>query len=278
MAKPTQAPVGVKIVFDFKDYKEYLRYILDARDAGSRGARSALATAAQCQIAYVSQVLNGNANFSPEQADLINEFLAHGSEEADYFMLLVMKGRAGSVRLEKYYQKHIERTLERRNNLTQKLADRVLSSEAQMVYYSQWYHSAIHVMLSIPGFNTKEKIARYLKLELKTVVDALDYLTSVGLVVREGERYILGKTKVFLKKGTPMFAVNHANWRQQAIRAIDQARMEDQHFTAVVSLSKDDAQKLQKMMSEFIDQAVAVVLPSKEEELHCMCFDFFKMA
>ena len=56
-------------LLDYSDYKAYLRAATDA----SRGLRTALARSLGCQTAYVSQILNGGAQLSLEQAEAIAE-------------------------------------------------------------------------------------------------------------------------------------------------------------------------------------------------------------
>ena len=93
-----------KTIFEFDDYKAYLKHFSARRPKGGRGFRAEIARCASCQTAYVSQVLNSNANFSLEQAQALNKLLLHNKEEGQYFLLLVQFHRAGSRDLRSHFQ------------------------------------------------------------------------------------------------------------------------------------------------------------------------------
>lgn len=265
-------------VFDYKDYKKYLVDALDKGPTGGRGSRSALAAAAGCQTAYVSQVFNGNANFSLEQADLINKFLAHGAEESDFFMLLVQHARAGTKSLQGYYLNQINKTLERRLVLKDRLdVKKTLSREDQVQYYSRWYYSTVHVALSIPELQTKEALAKYLGLPLSQVAEILDFLVSVGLADHEKGRFKIGAARLHLGSDSTMISNHHSNWRMQAMRSLDRGANDDMHYSSVVTMSKDDVVKLKLLLVEWLKEAKALIRESKEEEVHAFCVDFFKV-
>lgn len=112
-----------KDLFESVDYKQYLIDVLTSNTLGGRGARTTLAQAAGCQLAFISQVLNGNADFSLEQADGISRYLSQNSKERDYFLLLVQYARAGTESL----RAHFMRQIKERNTEARRLADRFRS-------------------------------------------------------------------------------------------------------------------------------------------------------
>jgi uncharacterized protein (TIGR02147 family) len=265
-------------VFDYRDYKKYLVDSLDARPGGGRGSRSALAEATGCQTAYVSQVLNGNANFSLEQADLINKFLGHAADEADFFLLLVQHGRAGTHSLRSYFMGQINKILEKRLVIKDRLdVKKALSREDQVLYYSNWLYAMVHVMLSIPEFQNREAIAKYLGLPLQRVSEILDFLLSVGLAKRDQGRFKIGDARLHLGSDSAMFAKHHTNWRVQAMRSLDRSGNDDTHYSSVVTLTKEDAVKIRLMIIDFIKEVKVVVKEAKEEEVHAFCLDFFQV-
>jgi hypothetical protein len=109
-----------KAIFEFKSYKPYLKYETEYGSA-RRGQKSLLAKALHCQSAYLSQVLNGRAELSFEQAYRVCEFFKLGQDEQDYFLLLVQKDRAGIQDLKNYYQKKIDQLLEKRMDVKKRL-------------------------------------------------------------------------------------------------------------------------------------------------------------
>src|SRR6185437_4362530 len=94
-------------IFEFTDYKAYLRAWIAARPRAGHGEKSRIAEAASCHLAYVSQVLNASAHFSAEQLVALSDYLGQNEEERDYFLLLLSRARAGSRRLERFYDAKI---------------------------------------------------------------------------------------------------------------------------------------------------------------------------
>ncbi|HLD99879.1 MAG TPA: TIGR02147 family protein [Bdellovibrionota bacterium] len=263
-------------IFDFKDYKAYLNENFKTRPSGGRGVRSALANAIGCQSAYVSQVLNGPAHFSLEQADLINQFLGHTSDESGFFLLLVQLARAGTQSLRSHFQTQIEAVIGKRLILKNRLdVKQTLSPENQAVYYSAWYYAAVHVMLSIPELQTREALIRHLRLPPQRITDVLNFLVSVKLAVKSGTRYQIGTTRIHLPSDSPLISKHHTNLRMLAIQSLDRNEEKDLHYSSVVTISKDDVLKIKSELVKNIETLKKVIRDSKEEVGYCLSFDFF---
>jgi uncharacterized protein (TIGR02147 family) len=266
-----------KSVFEYSHYKTYLRDRTGAR--GSKlGVKSALARTMGCQPTYLSQVLHDHAHLSLEQAEKVNEFFGHNKEESDFFLLLVQKERAGTPSLAAYFQEHLNEILRRRLILSKRLGEKVvLNEQNQSVYYSSWIYAAIHIALTIPKLRTREAIGTFLKLPLKKVSSALDFLCSVGLARAQGSSYSVGETQVRLSSGSYNLIRHHSNWRTQALEALDREELADLHYSGVISLSREDVIKVKNILLEAISQSQNVVRDSKEEELYAVALDFFTL-
>lgn len=267
-----------KTVFEYRDYKKYLADWIESRPGQGRGERSRIAQALNCHLAYVSQVLGGGAQFSPEQAEMLNRHLGHDSEETDFFMLLVSLGRAGTKALEAYYSKLIQQTLERRAVLKNRLNyQKTLSKEDQATYYSAWYYAAIHLLLGVPELQTKKALSEYLGLSLQRVSQVLDFLVGVGLAQEEGNRYRIGATSIHLGNDSPLISKHHSNWRMQALQSLERERPEELHYSSVVTMSRADLEKIRSILVGAIEQVRGVVRESKEEALFCYSLDLFEV-
>jgi len=264
-------------IFDYKDYKKYLNDLIASKPKGGRGIRSTLASAMGCQTAYITRVLNGSAHISLEQAQKANRFFSHSDDEADFFLLMVLNTRAGTVDLKKQISKHIDTVLQKRLILKDRLdVKRTLSRVDQATYYSAWYYGAIHMMLTVPRFQNKEVIAEKLNLRIKKVSEVLEFLTSVGLAVGTHGVYKVGTTRIHLENDSPMISKHHTNWRIRAIDSMDKKdEREDLHYSSVVSVSNDDIYKIKSIMIKAIEEIRAVVKESKEESVACYTMDFF---
>ena len=264
-------------IFDYTDYKKYLKDGLKQKPKGGHGFKSAMASAIHCQSAYISRVLNGGAHFSLEQAYALNGFLGHSEEEAEFFILLVSYARAGTQPLEKFFLRKINEILNRRLILKERFKIKMkLSFEDQAKYYSSWHFAAIHILLSIPQFQTKQVIAEYLRLPSSKVSEALNFLIQSRLVIREGERFKIGKNRIHLGSDSPLIAKHHLNWRLKAIQNIENEE-EDLHYSSIVSISKDDLYKIKTNLIKTIEEFNDTVKKSKEEKLQCFTLDFFSV-
>lgn len=266
-----------KSIFEHRNYKSYLKQWVE-RPGRRRGERSRMAEALRCHTAYISQVLNGHADFSLEQGALLNRHLEHSADESHFFLLLLQLARAGNAELRDYFQKQIDQVHDSRMVLKNRLeVNKALSKEDQMTFYSSWHYGAIHVLISVPQFQTKESLAHVLRLPIEKVNEMLSFLEKIGLAVQDGLRWKMGTSSVFIDSSSPMIGKHHTNWRIQAMQSLDRLDIEDLHYSAPISLSKDDFQKIREMFVDVIRRAREIVKPSKEEIAACYCLDLFKI-
>ncbi|MEQ1664629.1 MAG: TIGR02147 family protein [Bdellovibrionales bacterium] len=267
-----------KSVFDYLSYKAYLSDLIRQNPNYGHGFKSKIAKALNCQTAYLSQVLNRGANFSLEQAADLNQLLAHGKDEAKFFILLVQLERAGTTLLKNFIKNEINEIIARREVLKERVVKSdSLSTENQMKYYSRWYFSALHMLATIPELQTKEAMARALQLPLNIVSDALEFLETVGLVKSEGGKFTPGATQLFLGSDSPMIAQLHSNWRIKSLESLSRDFKNDLHYSSCATLSKSDFRAVKELLIKSINEARAIIKNSKEEELICFTLDFFSL-
>jgi uncharacterized protein (TIGR02147 family) len=265
-------------IFSHASYKSYLRAIETQDPRGGRGFRSRLAQALRCNIAYISQVLNKNAQLGLEQAEELNSFLGHSTEESELFLLLVQHERAGSQKLAARLKGQIEsRRAERlllRNRVDIKQS---LSPAHQIRYYSSWEYGAVHVSLAVPGLDEPEAIARELGIPRRRVSEILEFLAQVGLASPKNGRYVLGQARIFLKSDSPMVWKHHTNWRLRAIQSFQEARSDRLHLSTVFSASGEDLKRMKALLLNCIEEVRGKIKDSKDEAVHCLNVDFFDL-
>ena len=266
-------------VFDHDNYKKYLGFVLRSRAKEGRGYQSRMAEAASCRAAYISQVLNGEAHLSPEQAEGLNELLGHNQEEANYFLLLVHHGRAGTAALRARLKDQVTAAREKRLVLKDRVDIKAeLSPADQATYYSAWYYAAVHILVTIPAYQSRDAIEGYVRLPRPRLNEVLDFLRAVGLVKVEGERVTPGVSRIFLGNDSPMITRHHTNWRVRAMESLDRDFKHDLHFSTVVSIAAEDALKMKELLVKSIESARAVATRSTQEtELQCLCVDLFRV-
>jgi uncharacterized protein (TIGR02147 family) len=265
-------------VFEFTSYKAYLLAWIQSRPHQGRGERSRIAVTLRCQLAYVSQVLNGPAHFSFEQAEALNQLLNHTDDEADFFHLLVQLERAGTSALKSRIQRKIKKILNDRLILRNRLEfEETLSREDQAIYYSSWYYAGVHVAVAIPALQTREALVRALRLPVSRVTQILEFLVSRGLVEESKGRYSTGNTRIHLESDSPMIAKHHVNWRMQAVQAIEKESADELHYSSVITASEGDIPRIREVLVKAIEQIREIVKPSKDEALYCYSLDLFNL-
>jgi Domain of unknown function (DUF4423) len=262
-------------VFEFRDYRKYLAARADA--AEERGVISRLAEAAQCQPSHMSRVLSLQLHLTPDQAFRVAEFWRLDEDERTYFLKLVEYDRSGDHRYRAHLAQELADLKTRQEDLAARLdRPKIGSAEQEMKYYSSWHWSAVHVITSIPRFQTPAAIATRLGLPEPVVLQTLKTLETFGLVTHARDRWIFVPAHHHLPKTSPLNAGQHANWRSRAVLDSQNPASDGVHYTVVQSVSKADFEKIKQLVLDTIDQYARVAGPSKEEELVTLAVDFFR--
>lgn len=266
-------------VFEYPDYKAYLLKALEQRSQAGKGQRTKFAEFLGCRPSYISSVLNEIQDLSPEQAQATNEFLGHTETESDYFLNLVLYARAGTPSLRKVYLEKLKQLrdahLQIKNRVPEK--KKVLSEKDQARYYGAWYFAAIHMMVSLPPFRTREKITAALGLPAKTVGEVVEFLLEIGILKTQGAELRQGETNLFVGTDSPFLSRHLLNWRTQAIRSLDHPQKQDLHYSSVITCSKEDALKIREEIMAAIQNIRKTIQASKDETLMVYSFDFFSL-
>ena len=266
-------------IFGFQDYRAYLLSMAGNSDRRS-GLRLRLAKIAGCQPAYLSQILKGSANLSLEQAFRIARFLNHGPDEREMFLLLVQRERAGDADLRAHFDAQIQGVLDRRHLIKNRLKNQEsLGADDQAIYYGRWLCGCLHIIVTIPGLQTREAIANYLSLPIDDVGETLDFLESCGLILRDdGGSYRIGPRHIHLPDSSPNIRKHHANWRLKALQSLDRpTRKNEAHYSVLVTLSRTDAALIRERILRLIDETMQSVTASPEEVLFCQVIDWFEI-
>lgn len=265
-----------KSLFEHEDYKAYLRDRIEDSPSKGRGMKLKIAEYTGCQTSFISQVLNGTANFSLEQGIKLNKFFDHTKEESRYFIFLLHSERAGSEELKSFLKDEMKEIVDKRSDLKNRIEIKnSLKKVDQQVYYSSWLYACIHIMTSIPAYQTPQAMAKHLNLPREKVMEVLTFLEETGLAQKNGVRYEIGVTKIHLSKDSPQIQRHHTNWRMQAINAVDMNLPQDLHYSTVVSMAESDVAQVKEILIKSIEECRKVIRESKEERVQTICIDFF---
>ena len=112
---------------------------------------------------------------------------------------------------------------------------------------------------------------------LKIVSEVLDYLISAGLVTETADKINIGKKRIHLGPDSPLLPKHHANWRIQALKSIDEKSQENLHFSGLLALSYQDAEKVKSLILKLISENERILKNTSEEAVFCVGIDFFKV-
>lgn len=265
-------------VFDFESYKPYLNAWIQCQPHQGHGSRAVIARAVGCQTAYISQILRGSAHLSPEQSEKIAQLFGLSEEETSYFLLLVQKDRAGTASLRNHSLRQIRNIQGQRQQLKNRLVSEMgLNLEAQATYFSSWIYSAIHVLVTIPEYQQRERISEYLQLPRNVVDGVLKFLINCRLITESSGGLRPGTSRMHLPHDSPLIARHHINWRLRAVRDLEVRREESLHYSSCVSISRKDAAEIREQLLKTIEAMKSRVKESPEESLHSICLDFFEI-
>ncbi len=264
-------------LWEFTQYRAYILFKVDAEGVRS-GSRKALAAALQVHTTYVSQVLKEKADFSLEQGEAINTFFNHTEEEGDYFLLLLMKDRAGSTKLRKRFEIKIQKMRDERLNISKRLnADNAISEKDRERFYSSALYGAAHVLCSLPHYQNVPALAEALSLPRNKTAEVVEFLIRIGVLKTARDRLVPGPRHVHLGNDSEMILKHHINWRMHSISNLQFLDKEDLHYSACLSVSNAGAFQIKENILESLKKTVAIVGEAQAETGYVLNFDFYKL-
>lgn len=264
-------------VFDFHSYTAYLKAAFDHPGA-EKGMRSRLAKALGCQTSFVSQVMSGRLHFSLEHGLTITQFLRLNAAETQYFLMLLQKAKAGSMALQNYFDNEIAGLRKKRELIKERIeVHGELSEKDQIIYYSAWWYMAVHILVALPGLNTRSALIKRLNLPAKNIDRALRFLKQASLIVESNGVFKIGKTRIHLGTGSPFLPRHHVNWRIKAIEVAEKAHSQDLQYSALLGISRADGKKIRNLLLNLVQKTEPIIIKSKEEAPYVMLLDFFEL-
>ncbi|MGZ3724004.1 MAG: TIGR02147 family protein [Bdellovibrionales bacterium] len=266
-------------IFNFKDFRGFMRAQWKAMPKAGYGQSRKLAEHLGVHTTLVSQIMQGDKAFTPEQAASACEFFALNDLETDYFLLLVQLDRAGTPVLRRALTRQIETVQRQARELSNRLvAKGKLTEEHRAVFYSDWIYSAVRQLTAIDGFQSVDKIAAHLNFSKKRIKEAVEFLLSVGLCKEESGRLRIGPASTHVESSSAWVRLHHLNWRNKSIEALNQNGPAQLHYTAPMTLSRADAEQIREMIAKFLESVDRVIEPSPSESLHCLNIDWFEVS
>lgn len=263
-----------KSVFEFATYKPYLAYRLSSKE--HRGQLSRAAEAIQTQRSYLSRVISEELQLTPDHAFKLARFWKLNAAERQYFCLLVDFDRAADPEFRAHLKQQAQEMKAKHDSVQERAARTAFSVDTfQLGYFSSWIWTALHFLTSIPAFQTEEALADRLGLKREQLRFYLEQLSAQNFIEHKGSRWVYKGGEFHAPKNSPLVLLHHQNWRQRAILDAQDFSHSNVHFTAVHTVSKQDAESIKALMLEFITESSAIAAPSNPEEAVAVTCDFF---
>ena len=265
-------------VYEFDDYKKFIKSSFSKQENSGRGQRFRLAQFLGCQDSYISLVLNGDRQFSVEQAEGTARFLHLGEEEKEFFILLLLRERAGTVQARRYFSSKLDEKRRAFQDFRSRVQiEKDLSDSDKMHYYGNPLMAKVHMFLTIPGKYSVEELARRFQVSPAKMQEVCRFLSDKAFIKEKSGRYFEASKFLFLDKRSPFIVQHHANWRLDAIHAIQDRREEGMHLSMAITLSEKDAEVLRQKIAQFVEECSSAIKDSKEETLMAFCIDYYKV-
>lgn len=258
-------------VYDFTDYKSFLKHSLE------RGTQKRFAEQLRCQPAFLSQVLRGKPHLSLEQGILATDYFRMNKSEAEFFMLALQYGRAGSERLRQFFMTRMEALRASNRRVEHKIGvHEQLDDLAKAQFYSSWKFALVHVLLSVPMQGQSEYLQERTGLTKNELQRCLEFLKGLGLISGKSGRFQPTKKRIHLHGDDPLVGIHHKNFRLLTLRSLEERKDDSLHFSSAMAISKIDAEKIRKLLLEAISDSEAILRPSPEETVRIFNLDLFE--
>lgn len=263
-------------IFEYNSYRQYLRDYFDSKGVKS-GAKKRAAVCLAVHTTFVSQVVLGKAELSLDQAEKMNQFLKHSDEESDHFINLVVYGRASDEALKKRFEKKINQSVRDRNRIDKRIEkDNMLTDVDGEKFYSSYIYGLLHVLSSIPKFQTRECLVKEVGFSETVVNNAIDFMLKIGVLKQDGIKIIPGEKHIHLKTESKMIWQHHVNWRLATMQNLSFKDIDDLHYSLVFSCSESDIIRIKEDLLNTLKKINKTINLSPEEVAYVFCMDFFK--
>jgi len=262
-------------------YDSYISFLRDQIEATRRpGIMTELARIAGCNRTYLSQVLGGKAHLTADHAINLAEAFYLDEEQADFFLLLLLRERSANKIARQKLERKIERVRETKLKFEPKVdpafTKKKISEENFLRYHADWRYQAAVSLTLLPHSQTISAISAKLGVSLAEGNKLLETLSEWQLIKKRGDRYLHAGKSIEKPNAGPVLALQHAGWRAKAVDQIH--RGGGLHVSSNLTLSSADALILKSKLLAFFEENRQLVYHSKPlEEAYAFGCDFFRL-
>ncbi|MBS1957832.1 MAG: TIGR02147 family protein [Bdellovibrionales bacterium] len=244
-----------------------------------RGAKTRLAEFLGVQGSFISLVLSGKQEFSADHSIKIAEFLKLDETETGFFMTMVQRDRAGTPKLKRYYQQQLDRTIKEQSEIKVHVQGKEVETSEQdlSLYYGSWFHAAIHMAIHSAKHRTVAALVAYTQLKESQVRESIDLLVRLGFAQFDKDTVVPIDRNFHLGKRSLALRSHHTNWRNQAVRSLDDYHVDALHYSLVLNIDSETAMKIRELLLESFRKTHILIGKAKIENVYSLCVDLFQV-
>ena len=135
----------------------------------------------------------------------------------------------------------------------------------------------MHFLTSIPKYQHLEALSDRTGLKKEILLNYLQQLETQGYIENKNNKWVYKSGEFHAAKDSPLVMIHHQNWRARALLDAQSTQNESVHYTAVQTMSIEDAEKIKDLLLTFISESSQIAGPSNPEEGVVITCDFFKI-
>lgn len=241
-----------------------------------------LARAIGIQPSYLTNVLNGRADFNPDQLFSLARRLEASEEDIDYLILLLEIERCGLKERREKLQKRLADVRNSKLSTDAHVeAEKVKGSQEQDVeYYLNPFSQLIHVFLNQARFAREPKqLATLLGISDGQLDESLKLLEKHGYIQPTAKGYKVLVGNRHLSKSSPLCRPHQTLLRYKALDQMQRLSEDNKYsFSVTFSSTQEDRDRIQKAFLDFVKSAEGIVKNGKRENVYQINFDLFPWA
>lgn len=239
----------MKKLFEYFDYQEFLRDFYEEKKQGNPViSYRYLGNHMHVDPGFLIKVMQGKLHLAERSIADICRFLKFSEQEIRYFETLVKYNKAKTPSDIKLY---FEKLMALRESGAKPV------EEYQYAFYQNWYHSAIHALLSVYKFRGEyKKLAMILSpsITAKQARESILLLQKIGMVRKDSDG-VYRPVNAFVTSGEKWSSAAVADFQKQAInlsvRSLELDNKEQRDISTVtVALSMKDIPEIRERIRQ----------------------------
>ncbi len=265
---------------DLMQYSSSARYLKDRIESLPNKGRGEMAKIAEhlgVHSTLISFIASEKRFLSLEQGMDLAEYWGLGTQEIEYWMVLIESERAGNVKLKSYFSEKLKDIRKRHQHLPSRMKSaKSLNEKNSGIFYSNWLYSAIRLFCSTAkNGKSLEDIQLEFDLNRDTSLGMVEFLTSNELLLKEKGLYLMGTQRTSVGANSPYVRNHLSNWRMRSLNRLDRITNEELMVSSPFSISKSDFSKLKQMLLDFVENSSEIIRESPADDVACFNLDLF---